>query len=118
MGKYIIRPVYAPHDVPNCGYMVTITKTGYKFFHISDTMTLDHIKLPPCDWYSIEGNYATETNLDHDIEEKENNGEFTYLKRVKETHCSREEAIEWLKKNMTENSEYEFIHQHQGDNDE
>lgn len=115
IGKYIIEPVMAIHDVPNFGYKIIIKENNYKIFHISDTNSLKHIEAKNFDWYSVEGNYESYEEIDKKIQEKVEKGEFTYLKRVKQTHINQVEAINWLDKNMSANSKYIFIHQHTGD---
>lgn len=112
VGQYLIEPVMAMHDVPNFGYKITISKTGYKIFHISDTSDVEHIKAEGFDWYSIEANYETDDELEQRIKEDEENGVYSHYKRVKDTHLSQLKAINWLDKNKKENSQYIFIHQH------
>ena len=112
VGKYIIEPVMAMHDVPNFGYKIRIKENGYKIFHISDTSDIEHITAKDYDWYSIEANYETDDELEQRIREDEENGVYSHYKRVKETHLSQLKAINWLDKNKGENSSYVFIHQH------
>ena len=112
VGKYIIEPVMAMHDVPNFGYKIRIIENGYKIFHISDTSDIEHITAKDYDWYSIEANYETDDELEQRIKEDEENGVYSHYKRVKETHLSQLKAINWLDKNKGENSNYVFIHQH------
>jgi len=109
-GKYIIEPVSAQHDVPNCGYKIIIKKDNYKIFHISDTSKIDHIEAKDFDWASIEANYETHDELEKKIKEADEKGEFTYLRRVIYTHLSQLDAYNWLEKNNIKN--YRFIHEH------
>lgn len=112
LGKYIITPVMAVHDVPNCGYKITIKSNGYKIFHITDTGSLNHLEAKDYDWYSVEGNYESKDIIDRQIIEAKNKGQFTYLERAKKNHMEQVATLNWLDKNMGEHSKYEFIHQH------
>lgn len=112
LGKYIIEPVVAVHDLPNFGYKITIKANNYKIFHISDTSKINHIEAKDFDWYSIEANYESDEELDKQIGIAEEKGEYSYLKRVKKTHLSQVECMDWLYKNMGKNSQYCWIHQH------
>ena len=113
LGKYIIEPVMAFHDVPNCGYKIIIKSTNYKIFHISDTGSIDHIEAKDYDWYSIEGNYETDEEIKKKIKEAREKGEFCYLERVQNTHINQVKALNWLNKNKGVDSQFQFIHQHE-----
>lgn len=110
-GKYIIEPVLAIHDVQNCGYKITIKENDYKIFHISDTSSVKHIKAKNFNWYSIEANYKIE-ELEKRKEQKILNNEYVIEDRILNSHLCEDDAIQWLKENMGDNSEYTFIHQH------
>ena len=118
IGKYIIEPVMAIHDVPNFGYKIIIKENNYKIFHISDTNSLKHVEAKNFDWYSVEGNYETNDELNKKIKDDKENGKFSYYERVKDTHLSQLDAINWLDKNMSANSKYIFIHQHENRKEE
>lgn len=113
-GKYIIEPVPAEHDVPNCGYKITIKNKNFKILHITDTKTVEHIEAKGYDMYCIESNYVTEV-LDKHIKECMYNGDdenkLFYLKRAKDTHLSYENANSFLLENMKEDSWFAYIHQ-------
>lgn len=98
------------HDVLNACLKLEIK--DQKIVYIVDTNNVDYIVAKDYDLYLIEGNYVADETLDEEIKEKEEKGEFTYLKRVLKTHLSQSQAIDWLKKNMGDNGEFEFIHQH------
>jgi len=98
------------HDVPNCGYKISIN--NQKVFYATDTSKIDHAEAPNFDLYLIEGNYEDEVELELRKAKNIENGRFSYEDRVKETHLSREKATEWLLKNMGDNSQYIFMHQH------
>lgn len=113
LGKYIIEPVVGIHDVPNFGYKITIKKNNYKIFHISDTGDISHIIAKNFDFYAIEANYKSDEELDKLIQTALENDEYTHLSRVKETHLSQFQCMDWLYNNMGQNSQYVWIHQHQ-----
>lgn len=108
-GKYIIELVPATHDVPNCGYKITIKNNNYKIFHITDTSNLDGIEAKSYDLYLIESNYNEELLKKH-IEECEDENKLFYLNRVANTHLSFEQANSFLIENMSDNSRFEYIH--------
>lgn len=112
LGKYIIEPVMAVHDVPNFGYKIEIVKDNYKIFHITDTSSIDHIEAKNYNLYCLEANYLTDEELREKIKEQEEKGEFSYYNRVLETHLSQLQALNWLNENKGVESEYCFIHQH------
>lgn len=99
-----VIPVILYHDVSQCGYKLKIN--GNKLIYATDTNRIDHIKTKNYDYYFIEGNYENEEEL-HNRSDND-----YYEKRVKETHLSKVKAMEWLLKNMGENSKYIFMHEH------
>lgn len=116
LGKYIIEPVLAIHDVNNCGYKIIIKSNDYKIFHISDTSEVKHIEAKNFDLYSIEANYLDDDDLNNKIQQDYNNGkDFSHYERVRYTHLSQEDALKWLKENIGDNSRVQFIHQHIAD---
>lgn len=112
LGKYIINPVMAIHDIPNFGYKIIIKSNNYKIFHITDTSSVNHIEAKNYNWYSIEGNYESNEEIQQRITEAKKQGEFTYLDRVQESHLSQVDALNWLFENNKNNGEYIFVHQH------
>lgn len=102
------------HDVTN--YCLHLEYKRMRLLYCTDTNDISHVSAKGYDCYLVESNYLTDDELDTKIAQAEEKNEFTYLKRVKETHLSREKAIEWLKENMGENSEYCFIHLHREEN--
>ncbi|MBO5138705.1 MAG: hypothetical protein J6B89_03585 [Bacilli bacterium] len=103
-GIFKISPIKLYHDVPNMGLRLFINDK--KLIYATDTCTLEGITAKNYDVYLIEGNYENEEEL----HERAYND--YYESRVKRTHLSKEQATEWLLENMSENSIYEFMHQH------
>lgn len=97
------------HDVPQCGYRVLFN--DYKVIYMTDTKTVEGISAKNYDLYLVEANYK-ENELEERIKQKQLQGDFTYEWRVKDTHLSEEQCVEFLLNNMGENSEYVFMHQH------
>ena len=96
LGEYKISPVIAYHDVENCGYR--IMKNGWKHFHITDTVSLDGISAVGYDSASIECNHHYETALKI-IEQKKEDGEFSYLKGALNSHLAVHKTIQFCKEN-------------------
>lgn len=92
------------HDVENCGYRVFLGDK--RLIYATDTNTLSGISAKDYDLYLIEGNYENEEEL-HSRAENE-----IYENRVKNTHLSKEQASEWLLKNIGEHSKYVYMHEH------
>ncbi len=111
IGIFNVKLDYLYHDVPNCCIHVEF-KNKSKIFYATDTNTLDHITAKHYDLYFVEANYDTDEDIDQKIINSKINGDFTYLERVKDTHLSQLQALNWLDKNKKENSRYVFIHQH------
>lgn len=105
---YLTKLDFLYHDVPN--YCIHIRTQEWTLIYATDTYKIDHIEAKDYDFALIEANYDTDEELDKKIKEYEKRGEFTHLKRVKETHLSQLKALNWLQKNNIHN--YEFIHQH------
>ncbi len=110
LGLFKVKIEELYHDVPNVCYHIIYKDK--KFFYATDTSYIDHIEAKNYDYYFIEGNYETDDELDQRIQEAKEKGEFTYLSRVKYTHLSQVQALNWLNNNMGDNSEYQFMHQH------
>lgn len=101
---FSVTPIELYHDVPQCGYKLMIN--GYRMMYATDTSKIDHVVAKNYDYYFIEGNYENEDEL-HERAESD-----YYESRVKNTHLSKVEATEWLLKNMGDNSQYVFMHEH------
>lgn len=97
------------HDVNQCGYRILFD--DYKVIYMTDTKTIEGISAKNYDLYLVEANYK-ENELEERIKQKQLQGDFTYEWRVKATHLSEEQCVEFLLNNMGKNSEYVFMHQH------
>ena len=97
------------HDVNQCGYRILFD--DYKVIYMTDTKTIEGISAKNYDLYLVEANYK-ENELEGRIKQKQLQGDFTYEWRVKDTHLSEEQCVEFLLNNMGKNSEYVFMHQH------
>lgn len=97
------------HDVPQCGFRVLFD--DYKVIYMTDTSTVEGISAKNYDLYLIEANYSDE-ELEDRISKKHLESQYTYEYRAKYTHLSNGQACDFLLRNMGENSEYVFMHQH------
>lgn len=78
---------------------------------MTDTKTVEGITAKNYDLYLIETNYEDE-ELDERIRQKQEQQKYCYEYRTRNTHLSKGQASDFLLKNMGENSEYVFMHQH------
>ena len=95
------------HDVPNCGWQLKFKDGGkqtLKVFYATDTASLDHV--------SAKGFDYDEDEIVKIIKEKVDNGEYSYERRVVDTHLSKQKADKWLANNINDNSVYVYIHEH------
>ena len=109
-GVFKVSPIKLYHDVPQCGWRVFIGNE--KAIYMTDTATLDGISAKDYDLYLVEANYISE-EIQKKIKEKQESGQYAYEYRVLKTHLSKEKCDEWLLENMSEHSEYVYMHQHQ-----
>ena len=104
-----VVPIKLYHDVPQCGYRIMFDNK--KILYATDTRTLEGIIAKNYDLYLIEGNYD-EGEIQEIIKIKQQKGMYAYEFRAKDTHLSKQQATNFLLKNMGDNSEYVFMHQH------
>lgn len=104
-----VSPIKLYHDVPNCGYRLFFD--GEKAIYATDTEHLQGLTAKDYDLYMIEANYIEE-DLQRRIEEKKALGEYSYEMNAANRHLSHEQASEWLMQNMSDKSEYVFLHGH------
>ena len=95
------------HDTPN--YALKVKYREQKAIYIVDTANVDNIIAKGYDLYLIESNYRDDI-LEKHILECEDEGTLYYLDRAKNTHLSYSQANSFLIENMSDNSEYEYIH--------
>lgn len=105
-----VEPVRLVHNVPNCGYKLSIR--GERLLYATDTGTLDGIEARGFELYMIEANH-TQEEIEARLQAKEASGEFAYETAAMQNHLSQEQALEWLAENMGPHSRYIFMHQHQ-----
>ena len=101
------------HDVHNSSFQLEYTN-GEKMIYITDTGEIPkYIDAKDYNLYLIESNYKDEDELDELIQQDYDNGlEFSHYIRVRDTHLSQKQAMDWLYDNMGNNSRFEFIHMH------
>lgn len=104
-----VVPIKLYHDVPQCGYRILFD--DYKVIYMTDTKTVEGISAKNYDLYLVEGNYD-EDEIQQRIKRKQENCEYVYEFRAKESHLSIQQASEFLMNNMGEKSEYVLMHQH------
>ena len=107
-----VRPERLVHNVPNCGYHLTMEKE--RIFFATDTGTLDSVSAKDYDWYFVEANHTKE-DLEARIKAKKAAGEYAYEYEAKRNHLSQEQAENWLYQQMGPNSKYVFLHRHLSD---
>ncbi|MBP3369679.1 MAG: MBL fold metallo-hydrolase [Clostridia bacterium] len=105
-----IEPVDLVHDVPNMGYKLYLP-SGEKVFYATDTAHLNGIEAKGFDLYLVEANYVTD-EIDKRIDEKKANAEFSYERRAKRYHLSKELADDFIYKNIASNGSYVYLHSH------
>lgn len=99
------------HDVPNMG--LKIWMDGESALYAVDTGFID-IESKGFDWYFLESNH-TESEIAERAAEKRANGEYSYEGRAATTHLSYEQAMDFLAKNVGQNSQFVLLHQHGGE---
>ncbi len=104
-----VVPIKLYHDVSQCGYRILFD--DYKVIYMTDTRTVEGISAKNYDLYLIEGNYD-EDEIKERIKRKQENFEYIYEFRAKDSHLSIQQASEFLMNNMGEKSEYVLMHQH------
>lgn len=95
------------HDTPN--FCLKAEIKGKKMIYIVDTASVSHIEAKNYDLFLIESNYNQEILEEH-IRNCEDENEMYYLQRIPKTHLSFEMANSFLIENMSNTSEYCYIH--------
>lgn len=109
-GAFEVEPVPLHHNVPNYG--LKIYTGGGKVIYIVDTGYVDDVDANGFDLFLVEANHVR-AELEARLAAKLAAGEFAYEARAACNHLSREQAEDWLYRNMGPNSKYVFLHQHQ-----
>lgn len=106
-----IIPFYLPHNVPNCGYKLHFADVG-KMVYATDCSNLNGVFAKGYDLYMIEANHI-EAEIEQKIKQKRVDGLYAYEVQARRNHLSKEQADDWLYKNMGPNSIYIYMHCHQ-----
>jgi len=114
-GHYV-RMVPAVHNVPNCGYTVTLPD-GRNLIYITDTNTLEGVNAKHFNLYLIEANHC-ENEIQQRIEDKKaaDPTGYIYEYEVLKNHLSKQKADEWLSRNMGPHSQFVYMHCHEDTN--
>lgn len=114
VGRLTFESEMLIHDVPNCAWKIFIkTESGtFKVIYATDTNSLEHIKAKGYDLYLIEANYDKDEIIKR-MKEKIACGGYMYEDRVLKTHLSKQQADEWLYKNMSMHSSFIYMHAHE-----
>ena len=73
---------------------------------------MDGVTANGYDLFLVEANYDKEELIER-IKEKRQNGQFVYEDRVFRTHLSRQQCDDFIAQNMSANSRYIYLHQHE-----
>lgn len=107
LGMVKVRLEELEHDTPN--YCLKAEIKGKKLIYIVDTASVSHIEAKDYDLFLIEANY-NQAILEEHIRNCEDENEMFYLQRIPRTHMSYEMANTFLIENMSNTSEYCYIH--------
>lgn len=109
-----VTPQLLVHDVPNCGWRITMFdgEKDQNLFYATDTATLDGVEASEYDLYLIEANHTRE-ELEARAKAKLEAGKYAYEYRAAANHLSQEQALDWLYQQMGPHSKYVFLHVHQ-----
>lgn len=113
LGMFKIKPIETYHDVQNTSYLINFKP--YTVYYATDTNKLPNDEcLKGLNFYCIEANYdedLLEKHIQEAIENNDDENKLYYLNRVKSTHLSSKQSVDFLLENMSENSEYIYLHQ-------
>ena len=107
--NFTVNPIELFHDVPNQGYKIEFK--DIKYIYATDTNSMKNISATNYDVFLVEGNYDKK-QLEKELKESKQNGEFNYRTRVPKTHLSKEQCLDFFFKNAKETSVLEFMHEH------
>ncbi len=114
VGKFMFENEMLMHDVPNCAWKIFIStaKSTFKLIYATDTSSIERIRAKDYDLYLIEANYDNNEIVER-MKNKIACGGYMYEDRVLRTHLSKQQADEWLYKNMGEQSSFIYMHAHE-----
>lgn len=95
---YHIKVHKLHHDVPTCGYEITILYPEgdiLRVFYATDTGTLEHLNIPYCDYYFLETNY--DSNTLRVLRSGVKQGQYDRFKRSELIHMDVFETYEWFR---------------------
>lgn len=99
------------HDVENVCYKIQYKDN--KIFYATDTGRIDHIDAENYDYYFIEANYdeeLLEKHIQKCLDDFDEENKLYYLRRVKRTHLSSLDAMNFIYNNMKKDSIYILLH--------
>lgn len=112
LGLFKIKPIETYHDVDNTSYLIDFKPNT--MYYATDTCKLPNDEcLKGVNLYCIEANYdedLLEQHIQECIDNNDDENKLFYLNRVKLTHLSSKQAVDFLLENMNENSEYIYLH--------
>ena len=103
-----VRPFPLVHDVPNCGYEITLDKS--RIVYATDTSHIPDIV--NADYYMLEANYKNAEELAARASAKIEAGQYVYENGLQDRHFSREQAIDYVYRNGNDKSQYVLLHEH------
>ena len=109
-GRFEVIPETLVHNVPNYGWHIYIGPE--KMFYATDTGNLDGIEAKDYDLYMVEANYTKE-EIEQRIMRKQEAGEYVYEHDVFQNHLDQEQTDTFLMDNMSDRSEYVYLHEHE-----
>ena len=112
LGLFKVKPIETYHDVDNTSYLIDFKPNTV--YYATDTCKLPEDEcLKGVNLYCIEANYdedLLEQHIQECIDNNDDENKLFYLNRVKLTHLSSKQAVDFLLENMNENSEYIYLH--------
>ena len=112
LGKFTVKPIETYHDVQNTSYLINFKPNT--MYYATDTYKLPNDEcLKGLNYYFIEANYneeLLEEHINQALESEDSENKLFYLNRVKATHLSSKQAVDFLLENMSDTSEYIYLH--------
>lgn len=113
LGRFTIKAIDTYHDVENTSYLINFKPET--LYYATDTRELPNDKcLKGLSLYCIEANYKEEVleqHIQQAMQSEDNANKIYYLQRTKNTHLSQDKANKFLLDNMSDESEYVYLHQ-------